>query len=178
MNNEANTVCLFCYYVTFTHVQGYQQFAPNINLLELSPYSLTQFVLINSWFTCTLNFRVLQSQLLWCCLVFLCDICISCTLLCFFFVYLSVACLCTMKPFEVMANPSELLILHYAVLAPFISYEAQSWCIVWLKLAGQNIRKLVKDGFIIRKPQKIHSRSRARREHEAKKKGRHSGYGL
>ena len=46
------------------------------------------------------------------------------------------------------------------------------------KLTGQNIRKLVKDGFIIRKPQKIHSRSRARRAHEAKQKGRHSGYGI
>lgn len=43
--------------------------------------------------------------------------------------------------------------------------------------AGQNIRKLVKDGFIIRKPTKIHSRSRARRMKEAKRKGRHSGYG-
>ncbi|CAL0316479.1 unnamed protein product [Lupinus luteus] len=41
----------------------------------------------------------------------------------------------------------------------------------------QNIRKLVKDGFIIRKPTKIHSRSRARRIKEAKRKGRHSGYG-
>ncbi|KAF7053905.1 hypothetical protein CFC21_061711 [Triticum aestivum] len=46
----------------------------------------------------------------------------------------------------------------------------------WLP-CGQNIRKLVKDGFIIRKPQKIHSRSRARRAHEAKQKGRHSGCG-
>ncbi|KAF2562398.1 hypothetical protein F2Q70_00016689 [Brassica cretica] len=42
---------------------------------------------------------------------------------------------------------------------------------------GQNIRKLVKDGFIIRKPTKIHSRSRARRMKIAKMKGRHSGYG-
>ena len=41
----------------------------------------------------------------------------------------------------------------------------------------QNIRKLVKDGFIIRKPTKIHSRSRARRMKEAKRKGRHAGYG-
>nr|GEV73004.1 60S ribosomal protein L19-1 [Tanacetum cinerariifolium] len=41
----------------------------------------------------------------------------------------------------------------------------------------QNIRKLVKDGFIIRKPTKIHSRSRARRMAVAKRKGRHSGYG-
>jgi len=41
----------------------------------------------------------------------------------------------------------------------------------------QNIRKLVKDGFIIRKPTVIHSRSRARRSAEAKSKGRHSGYG-
>ena len=44
--------------------------------------------------------------------------------------------------------------------------------------AGQNIRKLVKDGFIIKKPTKIHSRSRARRMKEAKRKGRHSGYGM
>ncbi|KAG5060685.1 hypothetical protein JHK87_001714 [Glycine soja] len=41
----------------------------------------------------------------------------------------------------------------------------------------QNIRKLVEDGFIIRKPTKIHSCLRARRMKEAKKKGRHSGYG-
>ncbi|PIA61279.1 hypothetical protein AQUCO_00300664v1 [Aquilegia coerulea] len=41
----------------------------------------------------------------------------------------------------------------------------------------QNIRKLVKDGFIIRKPANIHSRARARRMKEAKRKGRHSGYG-
>lgn len=39
------------------------------------------------------------------------------------------------------------------------------------------MRKLIKDGFIIRKPQKIHSRSRARASAEAKSKGRHSGYG-
>ncbi|RWV88654.1 hypothetical protein GW17_00049239 [Ensete ventricosum] len=44
-------------------------------------------------------------------------------------------------------------------------------------LVCQNIRKLVKDGFVIRKPTKIHSRSRARRALEAKRKGRHSGYG-
>ncbi|KAI5064059.1 hypothetical protein GOP47_0020729 [Adiantum capillus-veneris] len=42
---------------------------------------------------------------------------------------------------------------------------------------GQNIRKLVKDGFVIRKPTKIHSRARAKRALEAKRKGRHSGYG-
>eukprot|EP00899_Mesostigma_viride_P010976 jgi/Mesvir1/19880/Mv25388-RA.1 len=41
----------------------------------------------------------------------------------------------------------------------------------------QNIRKLVKDGFVIRKPQKIHSRARTRRNLEAKRKGRHTGYG-
>ncbi|XVF01569.1 hypothetical protein REPUB_Repub04eG0100300 [Reevesia pubescens] len=41
----------------------------------------------------------------------------------------------------------------------------------------QNVRRLVNNGFIIRKPTKIHSRSRARRVKEAKRKGRHSGYG-
>lgn len=41
----------------------------------------------------------------------------------------------------------------------------------------QNIRKLVKDGYVIRKPTKIHSRARARRFAEAKAKGRHTGFG-
>ena len=41
----------------------------------------------------------------------------------------------------------------------------------------QNIRKLVKDGFVIRKPQKIHSRARTLRNLAAKQKGRHTGYG-
>ncbi|RZC82013.1 hypothetical protein C5167_044586 [Papaver somniferum] len=39
----------------------------------------------------------------------------------------------------------------------------------------ENIRKLVKDGYIIHKPTVIHSRSRACRMNEAKAKGRHSG---
>nr|CBV76076.1 60S ribosomal protein L19 [Polytomella sp. Pringsheim 198.80] len=40
-----------------------------------------------------------------------------------------------------------------------------------------NIRKLVKDGYIIRRPAIVHSRSRARLAAEAKAKGRHSGFG-
>ncbi len=35
----------------------------------------------------------------------------------------------------------------------------------------------MKDGFVIRKPVKIHSRARARAAQEAKSKGRHTGYG-
>jgi len=41
----------------------------------------------------------------------------------------------------------------------------------------KSIRKLVKDGFVIRKPQKMHSRARVRDRNEAKLKGRHTGYG-
>mmetsp|Transcript_55699 Transcript_55699/g.125279 ORF Transcript_55699/g.125279 Transcript_55699/m.125279 type:complete len:185 (+) Transcript_55699:102-656(+) len=40
-----------------------------------------------------------------------------------------------------------------------------------------NIRKLIKDGLINRKPVKMHSRARVRRNHEAKRKGRHTGVG-
>ncbi|KAJ0048247.1 hypothetical protein Pint_16932 [Pistacia integerrima] len=40
-----------------------------------------------------------------------------------------------------------------------------------------NIRKLVKDGLIVKKPSTIQSRSRTKQSHEAKRKGRHSGYG-
>merc|ERR1712087_205736 len=39
------------------------------------------------------------------------------------------------------------------------------------------VRKLIRDGFIIRKPQKIHSRFRARKRALEKKKGRHLGHG-
>merc|ERR1711906_94315 len=41
----------------------------------------------------------------------------------------------------------------------------------------QNIRKLVKDGFVIKKPCKVHSRARVTRRLEAKRKGRYTGFG-
>ena len=43
--------------------------------------------------------------------------------------------------------------------------------------AGQTIRKLVKDGFVIKKPVKIHSRARVTRRLESKRKGRYQGMG-
>ncbi len=41
----------------------------------------------------------------------------------------------------------------------------------------QNVRKLIRDGFILRKPQTIHSRARVNERNEAKAKGRHMGLG-
>ncbi|KAL1244675.1 60S ribosomal protein L19 [Trichinella nelsoni] len=41
----------------------------------------------------------------------------------------------------------------------------------------QNIRKLVKDGLIIKKPVAVHSRARTRKRLEARRKGRHMGIG-
>jgi len=41
----------------------------------------------------------------------------------------------------------------------------------------QDIRKLIKDGYIIKKPQVIHSRFRVREKLKAKRKGRHTGPG-
>lgn len=41
----------------------------------------------------------------------------------------------------------------------------------------QSIRKLVSDGFVIKKPVTVHSRARVRKNLAAKRKGRHSGYG-
>jgi ribosomal protein L19E len=52
-----------------------------------------------------------------------------------------------------------------------------SVCVFCFCSPGQNIRKLIKDGLVIRKPTVIHSRARARRQAEAKAKGRHTGYG-
>jgi len=41
----------------------------------------------------------------------------------------------------------------------------------------QNFRKLIKDGYVIRKPQAIHSRARTNKRHAAKRLGRHTGEG-
>merc|ERR1712217_987736 len=40
-----------------------------------------------------------------------------------------------------------------------------------------NVRKLIKDGLIIRKAVKMHSRARVSKNHEARRKGRHMGVG-
>jgi len=40
-----------------------------------------------------------------------------------------------------------------------------------------NMRKLVKDGYVIRKPNAIHSRARTNERLAAKRKGRHTGFG-
>ena len=42
---------------------------------------------------------------------------------------------------------------------------------------GKNIRKLFKDGLIMRRQVHMHSRSRVKRFHEARRKGRHQGHG-
>lgn len=44
-------------------------------------------------------------------------------------------------------------------------------------LSGQSIRKLIKDGLIIKKPVVVHSRFRVRKNTLARRKGRHCGYG-
>merc|ERR1712107_329435 len=41
----------------------------------------------------------------------------------------------------------------------------------------QNIRKLIKDGLVIKKPVAVHSRSRVRENDIARRKGRHTGFG-
>ena len=41
----------------------------------------------------------------------------------------------------------------------------------------QNIRKLISDGLVIKKPVAVHSRSRVRENTEARRKGRHTGHG-
>jgi ribosomal protein L19E len=47
----------------------------------------------------------------------------------------------------------------------------------FLSLAGQNFRKLIADGYVIRKPTAIHSRARVNKRALAKSKGRHTGTG-
>jgi len=49
--------------------------------------------------------------------------------------------------------------------------------VVGMSTTRKTVRKLVTDGYVLRKPQKIHSRARARRHLLAKRKGRHTGTG-
>lgn len=49
--------------------------------------------------------------------------------------------------------------------------------LTYIYFSGQNIRKLIKDGLIIKKPVAVHSRARARKNTEARRKGRHCGFG-
>ena len=44
-------------------------------------------------------------------------------------------------------------------------------------LCSHQVRRLIKDGLIIRKPVVVHSRARARLNAEARRKGRHTGAG-
>jgi len=62
---------------------------------------------------------------------------------------------------------------HPSALAALVTVSCSCACSV----TGQNIRKLKKDGFIIQKPQKVHSRARTNAWAEAKRKGRHTGHG-
>merc|ERR1719191_2327477 len=48
---------------------------------------------------------------------------------------------------------------------------------VALANSRKNIRKLFNDGLIMKRQVQMHSRSRCKRMHEAKRKGRHTGYG-
>lgn len=47
----------------------------------------------------------------------------------------------------------------------------------WHDIPGQNIRKMIKDGLVIKKPVAVHSRARVRKNTEARRKGRHCGFG-
>ena len=58
-----------------------------------------------------------------------------------------------------------------------VVFSASLWLTRCLLFSGQQIRKLVKDGLIIRKPVTVHSRARCRKNTLARRKGRHMGVG-
>ena len=48
---------------------------------------------------------------------------------------------------------------------------------IWVTAKGKNIRKLFKDGLIMRRQLHMHSKARIKAFHEARRKGRHTGHG-
>lgn len=85
----------------------------------------------------------------------------------------------------VVDKPTSLTLLFFAVCRLAASVLKCGKRKIWLDpnevndiaLANsrQNIRKLVKDGLIIRKPEIVHSRARVNERLAAKRKGRHTG---
>uniref|UniRef100_A0A674GQ75 Large ribosomal subunit protein eL19 n=9 Tax=Passeriformes TaxID=9126 RepID=A0A674GQ75_TAEGU len=65
--------------------------------------------------------------------------------------------------------------VHSWVLCPFLGASQPPAAAG--AFAGQQIRKLIKDGLIIRKPVTVHSRARCRKNTLARRKGRHMGIG-
>ena len=62
-------------------------------------------------------------------------------------------------------------------LTPGNIYYLNKWQIDKKFIFRHQVRRLIKDGLIIRKPVTVHSRARARLNTEARRKGRHTGAG-
>lgn len=56
-------------------------------------------------------------------------------------------------------------------------YKSKTSSTSYFHITGQNIRKMIKDGLVIKKPVAVHSRARVRKNTEARRKGRHCGFG-
>lgn len=68
--------------------------------------------------------------------------------------------------------------IHYSKILMYNHFQFVWWeNDVNFLFEGQNIRKLIKDGLIIRKPVAVHSRARVRKNAIARRKGRHMGHG-
>lgn len=67
------------------------------------------------------------------------------------------------------------MLLSALVQTPFLPRSSN---FLPFDLVGQQIRKLVKDGLIIKKPVTVHSRARCRKNTLARRKGRHMGVGV
>lgn len=68
--------------------------------------------------------------------------------------------------------------IHYSKILMYNHFQTVWWeNDVNFLFVGQNIRKLIKDGLIIRKPVAVHSRARVRKNAIARRKGRHMGHG-
>ena len=79
------------------------------------------------------------------------------------------------KLWFVKINYNKVLALQiYQII--YIRINGQLMINCWF-IIGKNIRKLFKDGLIVRKHVHMHSKSRVKRIHEAKRKGRHTGVG-
>lgn len=86
--------------------------------------------------------------------------------------------------FECSGDTIISIVMHVRHICVNCTFPTLPWMFLYtwmfpsfMEFIGQNIRKLIKDGLIIKKPVAVHSRARVRKNTIARRKGRHSGYG-
>jgi len=96
------------------------------------------------------------------------------------FIYINLISLFIYHNIHNLSNIFTLFVFSFSTCSSLLNYsrlDPAETSEIALANSRENVRKLIKDGFVIRKPNVIHSRARKHIRDEAVRKGRHTGMG-